>query len=116
MVSVILSENSSVGRMLLRRLATRTEITRNDSASVPLKFALGGLSSSDLVFTFEETDREQIMGISDRFLEMAFRELGKDLGTREDLCSILLPPKVTPKKTLTNRKSSLKKDKDAPLK
>lgn len=107
MVSVKLTENSSIGRFTIMGLDGRTEITRNDSCSISVVRALTALSSENLMFTFEESDREEMMNVPEKILGLAFRELGKDLGSHADLCDLLLPKPVTTSKKKSSKKSSL---------
>ena len=120
MVSVKLTENSRLGsRCTINGLERMTEITQNDSASIPLSRAIVGLSDENLMFTFEESDREGILLLNEKLLKIGFEELGKELGSAEDLCDLLLPkkelskakPKPKAKKSSkTTKKSSLSED------
>lgn len=124
MVTVKLTEASQLGgRFVIEGLEGRTEITRNDSASIPLRRAIVALSDKNLMFEFEESDREGLLNLSDKLLEIAFKEVGEELGSAKDLCDILLPKKEIakpkpkpkakpkPKKTSTTaKKSALSED------
>lgn len=109
MVSVKLTENSQLGgRFVIEGLEGWTEITRNEAASVSLRRAIIGLSDSNLMFAFEEEDREGLMNLSEKLLRLAALELDKESLTAQELCDLLLPkPKALPKKK-TTKKSSLK--------
>ena len=69
--------------------------------------------------TFEESDREGILLLNEKLLKIGFEELGKELGSAEDLCDLLLPKKELPKakpkpkakkSSKTTKKSSLSED------
>ena len=107
MVSVKLTENSSIGRFTITGLDGRTEITRNDSCSISVLKALTALSSENLMFTFEESDREEMMNVPEKILGLAFKELGKDLATHADLCDLLLPKAISTPKKKASKKSTL---------
>jgi len=109
MVSVKLTEKSQLGgRFLIEGKEGWTEITRNDTASVSIKRAIIGLSDSNLMFSFEESDREELLKLSEKLLVIASKELGEKLTSNKELCDLLLPkPKVLSKKK-TPKRSSLK--------
>ena len=120
MVTVKLTESSQLGgRYVIEGLEGRTEITRNDSASIPLRRAIVALSDENLMFEFDEADREDLLNLSEKLLAIGLKEVGKESGTAQDLCDILLPKKVAPKpkskpkpkKTSTTaKKSALSED------
>ena len=121
MVTVKLTEGSRLGvRYIFEGLEGRTEITQNDSTSVSLRRAIIALSDDNLMFEFDESDREGLLNLPEKLLDIAFREIGrKESGTSQDLCDILLPKKATskpkskpkPKKTSTTaKKSALSED------
>lgn len=109
MVSVKLTKNSQLGsRFIIEGLEGWTEITRNEATSVPLRRAIIGLSDANLMFSFDEEDRENLMNLSEKLLKIAAKELEKKSLTAQELCDLLLPkPKALPKKK-TTKKSSLK--------
>ena len=109
MVSVKLTEKSQLGsRFLIEGLEGWTEITRNDTASVPLRRAIIGLSDSNLMFSFDEEDREGLLALPEKLLKAAAKELKKESLTAQELCDLLLPkPKALPKRK-TTKKSALK--------
>lgn len=120
MVTVKLTEGSRLGvRYIFEGLEGRTEITQNDSTSVSLRRAIIALSDDNLMFEFDESDREGLLNLPEKLLDIAFREIGKESGTAQDLCDVLLPKKETPKpkskpkpkKTSTTaKKSALSED------
>jgi len=120
MVTVKLTEGSQLGgRYVIEGLEGKTEITRNDSASVSLRRAIVALSDENLMFEFGESDREDLLNLPEKLLEIGLKEVGRESGTAQDLCDILLPKKTTPKpkskpkpkKTSTTaKKSALSKD------
>lgn len=109
MVSVKLTENSQLGgRFVIEGLEGMREITPNDSTPVSLRRAIIGLSDANLMFAFDEEDREGLMNLSEKLLRLAALELNKESLTAQELCDLLLPkPKALPKKK-TTKKSSLK--------
>ena len=109
MVSVKLTEKSQLGsRFLIEGLEGWTEITRNDTTSVPLRRAIIALSDKNLMFVFTEEDRKGLLDLPEKLLKTAARELKKESLTTQELCDLLLPkPKALPKKK-TLKKSSLK--------
>ena len=109
MVSVKLTENSQLGsRFVIEGLEGWTEITRNEAASISLRRAIIGLSDTNLMFAFDEEDREGLMNLSEKLLRLAALELAQESLTAQELCDLLLPkPKALSKKK-TPKKSSLK--------
>ena len=55
------------------------------------------LSDSNLMFEFDESDREDLLNLPEKLLEIGLKEVGRESGTAQDLCDILLPKKETPK-------------------
>ena len=115
MVTVRLSDNSSVRRLYIN---PKQEITREEGVAVPVKWAAIRLSDPNYFFVFEEADKEELLQLNDRFLQLFSTETGKEFSSNEELLEELLPkPKKTilPKpstkksKTQTKSKSSLKK-------
>lgn len=106
MVKVKLTEGSRVGRWRVRGTGgEECVITRNDSATVPLLFALSAGKSPDLIFTFEESDREELLTIEGHTLKMALREY--EVESLEELEIKVLGKKVT-KRATTKAKTSTK--------
>lgn len=93
MVSVKLSENSKVFRVSL--LGHR--LTREASATIRLEAALVRLGDRNLDFTFEESDREELMQINPDIFPLLSAELGHEITTHVQLAEMLLPPKVVVK-------------------
>lgn len=100
------------GIVLRKKLAEPVQVT--------VRSSLARLSDENLVFVFEETDREELMAISDKTLDLVNREL-KSTYSLEELAKELLPTvkkkataakkKTTPKEKTTSKaeKSSLAK-------
>ena len=114
MVNVKLTEDSKVGRWRVRGTGgEECVITRNDSATVPLLFALSAGKSPDLIFTFEESARKELLTIEGHTLKMALREY--EVESLEELEIKVLGKKVTKRatkaKTSTKPKSSTTKAK-----
>ena len=110
MVSVKLSENSNVFRTSLMG----HRLTREASASIALEAALVRLGDKNLVFTFEESDREELMQVNPELFPLLSGELNSEILTHNQLAEMLLPPKVVvkskskpkPKTTTTRPKKS----------
>ena len=70
------------GIVLRKKLAEPVQVT--------VRSSLARLSDENLVFVFEETDREELMAISDKTLDLVNREL-KSTYSLEELAKELLP-------------------------
>lgn len=112
MVSVKLSENA----VMYETSLMGHRLTREVSAPINLGAALVRLGDSNLDFTFEESDREELMQIDTKLFVLLTAELRQEILTHTQLADLLLPakivvkPKPKPKpKTTTNKpkKSSL---------
>ena len=109
MVSVKLSDEAT---MPFFKVTPKAEISKEESHDCSVKWAIVRLSDSNLFFTFEESDREELMALTDRLMEAGCKEAGIETLTHKSLCDALLPkPKAKPKpktkpKTKKNSKSS----------
>lgn len=81
MVSVRLSDNSTIPRLGLRGLKQAPVITRRESVSVPLAWAIPRLSDKELLFVFDESERSELESLEGRLLEMALSELSLEEGS-----------------------------------
>lgn len=81
MVSVRLSDNSTIPRLSLRGLKQASVITRRESASVPLAWAIPRLSDKELLFVFDESERSELESLEGNLLEMALNELQLEEGS-----------------------------------
>ena len=115
MVTVRLSDNSSIRRL---NINPKQEITREEGVAVPVKWAATRLSDPNYFFVFGEEDKDELLGLNERFLQVFSAETGKEISTSKQLLEELLPapkktilPKPSLKKTKpqTKAKSSLKK-------
>ena len=115
MVTVRLSDNSFTHRLYIK---PKEEITRTDGVAVSVKWAATRLSDSNLFFVFNEEDREELLGLNERFVSILSKEMGVESLLVEELVEKLLPspkksilPKLSDKKTkpVNKPKSSLKK-------
>lgn len=92
LVTVKLTGNSEVGRLVVPSLeGAPVEITRRDSSSVSLRWALVRGKDRNLLFTFEESDREELKSLEGNLLKTVLREFGVE--TLEMLESRILPAK-----------------------
>ena len=94
MVTVRLSDNSSTHGLYIN---PKQEITREEGVAVSVKWAATRLSDSNYFFSFDETDRQELSELNERFLEIFCGEIGKGSLTNKELLEELLP---TPKKTI----------------
>ena len=81
MVSVKLSDNSTIPRLGLRGLKQASVITRRESVSVPLAWAIPRLSDKELLFVFDESERSELESLEGHLLEMALSELSLEEGS-----------------------------------
>ena len=81
MVSVKLSDNSTIPRLGLRGLKQASVITRRESVSVPLVWAIPRLSDKELLFVFDESERSELESLEGHLLEMALSELSLEEGS-----------------------------------
>ena len=81
MVSVRLSDNSTIPRLGLRGLKQTPVITRRESVSVPLAWAIPRLSDKELLFVFDESERSELESLEGHLLEMALSELSLEEGS-----------------------------------
>ena len=75
MVSVRLSDNSTIARLSLKGLEQAFVITRREPASVPIGWAIPRLSDKELLFVFDESERTELEALEGHLLEMALSEL-----------------------------------------
>ena len=115
MVTVRLTDNSKIGRL---NITPKQEITRKEEATVSVKWAVLRLSDPNYFFVFGEEDKDELLELNERFLQVFSTEIGKEISSSKQLLEELLPaPKRTilPKPSLkkpkaqTKPKSSLKK-------
>lgn len=104
MVTVRLSDNSSIRRLYIN---PKQEITREEGVAVPLKWAATRLSDPNYFFVFGEEDKDGLLELNDRFLQVFSTEMGKEISSSKQLLEELLP---APKRTILP-KTSLKKTK-----
>jgi len=115
MVSVIVAESATIEY-------TETpagRITKNRSQRVSVQWALPRLNSVDIMFTFEESDREALSTLTPNQLRLAAKTTGKDISTHAGLEALLLPAKkkakpkpkaAKPKTTKSEPKTSQKEE------
>ena len=86
------------------------DLERGQEVSITPLAALMRHSDKNLTFTFEESDREELMQIDPELFETISGELKKAITTHNDLVGLLLPKKASaPKKKVAPKpkKSSL---------
>ena len=81
MVSVRLSDNSTIARLSLRGLEQASVITRREPVSVPLAWAIPRLSDKELLFVFDESERSELESLEGHLLKMALSELSLEEGS-----------------------------------
>ena len=89
MVSVIVAESAP----FYHTETPAGTITKNRSQRVSVLWALPRLNSPVVMFTFEESDREALQGLSSKHLALAAKTTGKDISTHAELEALLLPAK-----------------------
>ena len=110
MAKIILSESSVMGRLRIGR----EEITREDSCEISALKGLLKMQDPNLLITFEESDEEELLGLSDKILEMSARILNLPSTPKgSDLVALLLPKKTVASKAKTTAKKAAKKVKEA---
>ena len=94
MVSVRLTDNSTIGRL---SITPKKEITRKDEETVSVRWAVLRLSDPNYFFVFSEEDREELLALDEKIVLLGCKETGKDIPTAKELADELLPKKVKPK-------------------
>ncbi len=105
MPQVTLSEDASITRLE----TPHGTIRRRSPISVPSDWALVRIKDSNLMFTFVEEDRKDVLATDEKTLGILSRVLGEELNKSSDLCSLLLPKKAKSKSAKTTKKSLLAK-------
>lgn len=105
MPQVNLSEGANISRLetpygLIRR---RTPL------SVPADWALLRIKDDNLMFVFEESDREIVSKTDEKTLALLSRVLGEELKTPSDLEGLILPKKKGRKPIKSSTKTTSKK-------
>lgn len=105
MPQVSLSEEANISRLetpygLIRRRKT---------ISVPADWALLRIKDDNLMFVFEESDREIVSKTNEKTLAILSRVLGEELKTSSDLENLILPKKKGRKPVKTPTKTTPKK-------
>jgi len=110
MAKIILSESSVMGRLRVGR----EEITREVSCEISALKGLLRKQDPNLSITFEESDEEELLGLSEKILGMSQGILNlPTVPTGADLVNLLLPKKTVAKKAKTTAKKAAKKVKEA---
>ena len=110
MAKIILSESSVMGRLRVGR----EEITREVSCEISALKGLLRMEDPNLLITFEESDEEELLGLSEKILGMSQGILNlPTVPTGADLVKLLLPKKTVATKAKTSAKKAAKKVKEA---
>lgn len=113
MVTVKLSPNSAMStlRLQIKGIKGYSELNREETLEVPLRWSLVRVGDPNLFFTFEEKDREEMLSLSEKFMTNVFRELG--VSSSKEVEEKLLPKKPTtrgrPKATTAKKSTTAKK-------
>lgn len=89
MVSVIVAESAP----FYHTETPAGTISKERSQRVSVKWALPRLDSPNVMFTFEESDREALKALTPNQLRLAAKTTGKDISTHAELEALLLPAK-----------------------
>jgi len=100
---VTLSEDANITRLE----TPHGTILRRSPISVPSDWALLRIKDSNLMFTFVEEDRKDVLATDEKTLGILSRVLGEELNKSSELCSLLLPKKATKSKSAKTTKKSL---------
>lgn len=91
----------------------REEITREDSCEISALKGLLKMQDPNLLITFEESDEEELLELSEKLLGMSQGILNlPTVPTGEDLAKLLLPKKTVATKAKTSAKKAAKKVKE----
>jgi len=104
--SVKLSGNAPFGRYTVLGTDGWTEITQDEACSVSHKWTVGKLSDPNLVITFEESDRETLLALEGKVLDLTLSEL-KIEGKASDVANALLGEKPKPKSKVSKAASKV---------
>tara|TARA_R100001463_G_scaffold15626_3_gene40685 strand:- start:2893 stop:3225 length:333 start_codon:yes stop_codon:yes gene_type:complete len=107
MPQVSLSEGANISRLE----TPYGVISRRGTITVPSEWALLKIKDNNLMFVFEESDREDVSKTDEKTLAILSRVLGEELKTSFDLESLILPKKKGRKPVKTSTKATPKKSK-----
>ena len=96
-----------MGRLMIEGLEGMSEITRNDSTSVLLRWAVIRVNDTNLMFTFDESDRDGLNSLEGSLLSEVCRSMGLDEVSAESVTDMLLPKKI--RKSLTKKAKAVVK-------
>ena len=106
MPSVKLSGDAPFGRYTVLGTDGWTEITQDEACSVSHKWTIGKLSDPNLLITFEESERETLLALEGRWLEVTLAELEIE-GDASDVAKTLLGEKPKPKSKVSKAASKV---------
>ena len=106
MPSVKLSGNAPFGRYTVLGTDGWTEITQDEACSVSHKWTIGKLSDPNLLITFEESERETLLALEGKVLDLTLSEL-KIEGKASDVAKTLLGEKPKPKSKVSKAASKV---------
>lgn len=105
MPQVSLSEDANISRLE----TPYGLIRRRGAISVPSEWALLKIKDPNLMFVFEESDRDEVSKTNEKTLAILSRVLGEELKTSSDLENLILPKKKGRKPVKTPTKTTPKK-------
>jgi len=104
--SVKLSGDAPFGRYTVLGTDGWTEITQDEACSVSHKWTIGKLSDPNLLIIFEESERETLLALEGRWLEVTLAELEIE-GDASDVAKALLGEKPKPKSKVSKAASKV---------
>tara|TARA_R110002153_G_scaffold15997_1_gene56741 strand:+ start:668 stop:1012 length:345 start_codon:yes stop_codon:yes gene_type:complete len=105
LATIKIAENATVWSVTL----FGETVTRNDSISTTAMQALFRVGDRNLMVSFSESDREDLLLVEDKHLPFLSIELGSPVSSSQELVDLLLPKAIVPKKiTLPKSKKQTK--------
>jgi len=105
---VTISDRANIGR-----LDTPYGVIRKRAPiSVPVNWALMRIKDPNLMFVFEESDREDVLNTDEKTLSILSRVMGEELADASSLSSLLLPKKKVISKPKISKPKKKSEDKE----
>jgi len=79
------------GASITRLESPNGRVMRRKTTKVPVDWALYRLKDANLMFVFEESDREELLKTDEKTLRRLSRVMGEELKSASDLADLLLP-------------------------